>query len=72
MVETMGLEPTTPCLQSRCSSQLSYVPLRAGSCGEPSCDATRRETGAVRRIQPSAGTSPERSTGSIQSARRPG
>ncbi len=26
MVETMGLEPTTPCLQSRCSSQLSYVP----------------------------------------------
>ena len=27
-VETMGLEPTTPCLQSRCSSQLSYVPER--------------------------------------------
>ena len=27
MVETMGLEPTTPCLQSRCSSQLSYVPV---------------------------------------------
>ena len=26
MVETMGLEPTTPCLQSRCSSQLSYAP----------------------------------------------
>ena len=26
VVETMGLEPTTPCLQSRCSSQLSYVP----------------------------------------------
>ena len=25
-VETIGLEPTTPCLQSRCSSQLSYVP----------------------------------------------
>ena len=24
----MGLEPTTPCLQSRCSSQLSYVPER--------------------------------------------
>jgi hypothetical protein len=23
----MGLEPTTPCLQSRCSSQLSYIPL---------------------------------------------
>ena len=30
VVETMGLEPTTPCLQSRCSSQLSYVP-RAGA-----------------------------------------
>ena len=29
MVETMGLEPTTPCLQSRCSSQLSYVPVRS-------------------------------------------
>jgi hypothetical protein len=26
MVEMMGLEPTTPCLQSRCSSQLSYIP----------------------------------------------
>ena len=26
LVETMGLEPTTPCLQSRCSSQLSYAP----------------------------------------------
>ena len=26
VVETMGFEPTTPCLQSRCSSQLSYVP----------------------------------------------
>ncbi len=22
----MGIEPTTPCLQSRCSSQLSYSP----------------------------------------------
>ena len=27
MVETQGLEPWTPCLQSRCSSQLSYVPI---------------------------------------------
>ena len=26
MVETSGLEPPTPCVQSRCSSQLSYVP----------------------------------------------
>ena len=30
LVETMGLEPTTPCLQSRCSSQLSYVPVFTG------------------------------------------
>ena len=28
-VEMMGIEPTTPCLQSRCSSQLSYIPERA-------------------------------------------
>jgi hypothetical protein len=27
MVETRGFEPRTPCLQSRCSSQLSYVPV---------------------------------------------
>ena len=26
VVEAMGLEPTTSCLQSRCSSQLSYAP----------------------------------------------
>jgi hypothetical protein len=26
-VETMGLEPTTSCVQSRRSSQLSYVPF---------------------------------------------
>jgi site-specific DNA recombinase len=26
LVETMGFEPTTPALQRRCSSQLSYVP----------------------------------------------
>ena len=25
-VEVDGVEPTTPCLQSRCSSQLSYTP----------------------------------------------
>ena len=25
-MELIGLEPTTPCLQSRCSSQLSYSP----------------------------------------------
>ena len=26
-VEIVGVEPTTPCLQSRCSSQLSYTPM---------------------------------------------
>ena len=26
LVEVMGIEPTTPCLQSRCSSHLSYTP----------------------------------------------
>src|SRR5262245_12006733 len=30
-VELMGLEPTTPCLQSRCSSQLSYSPSKGAS-----------------------------------------
>ena len=29
LVEAMGLEPTTSCLQSRCSSQLSYAPWLA-------------------------------------------
>ena len=28
LVEIVGVEPTTPCLQSRCSSQLSYTPLK--------------------------------------------
>ena len=28
-VELAGIEPATPCLQSRCSSQLSYSPERA-------------------------------------------
>ena len=26
MVEVVGFEPTTLCLQGRCSSQLSYTP----------------------------------------------
>ena len=42
-VETMGLEPTTPCLQSRCSSQLSYVPgLVALTCGLVPVGSTSR------------------------------
>jgi hypothetical protein len=31
----MGLEPTTPCLQSRCSSQLSYAPVTVDDCTGP-------------------------------------
>ena len=27
LVETVGLEPTTFCLQNRCSRQVSYIPL---------------------------------------------
>ena len=27
VVEIVGVEPTTLCLQSRCSSQLSYTPV---------------------------------------------
>ena len=39
VVEAGGLEPPTPCLQSRCSSQLSYAPRRKprdfrGACVE--------------------------------------
>src|SRR5664280_431314 len=41
-VEMMGLEPTTPCLQSRCSSQLSYIPGRGGITGD-TCDAFESE-----------------------------
>lgn len=32
MVEAQGLEPWTPCLQSRCSSQLSYAPVPNYRC----------------------------------------
>ena len=58
-VETMGLEPTTPCLQSRCSSQLSYVPVTGVSVG-----ATRtgppRQGGPVRTVQAAGGVRLER------------
>jgi hypothetical protein len=33
IVELVGFEPTTPCLQSRCSSQLSYSPLQESCVG---------------------------------------
>ena len=34
LVEAMGLEPTTSCLQSRCSSQLSYAPELGNLLGD--------------------------------------
>ena len=55
-VETMGLEPTTPCLQSKCFSQLSYVPasapttksIQTGVCGRAR-RAELRDSGCRRR-----------------------
>ncbi len=47
-VELRGLEPRTPCLQSRCSSQLSYSPDVGLAGVEP---ATSRLSG-VRSNQP--------------------
>lgn len=41
-VENIGFEPMTPCLQSRCSSQLSYAP------GEP---PILRAAARLRRIE---------------------
>ena len=51
-VETMGLEPTTLCLQSRCSSQLSYVPgahrsYRPCRPSPPGCSAGAAEARPV-------------------------
>ena len=37
----MGIEPTTPCLQSRCSSQLSYVPRLGIPRTEPEHDTSQ-------------------------------
>ena len=40
-VEVNGVEPMTPCLQSRCSSQLSYTPkFLRGELSAP-CDAQK-------------------------------
>ena len=36
VVEIVGVEPTTPCLQSRCSSQLSYTPRKFKNLVVPS------------------------------------
>src|SRR5213594_4294348 len=47
----MGLEPTTPCLQSRCSSQLSYVPEDMwASTRSFTFTASRCRTTAVRQL----------------------
>src|SRR5580700_6871112 len=45
-VEMTGLEPVTPCLQSRCSSQLSYIPLRIHRAAT---SQTRRTAVSLRR-----------------------
>ena len=50
-MELMGLEPTTPCLQSRCSSQLSYSPE------EPDDTRILRRTEAVE-LGPAGGHQP--------------
>ena len=34
-VELMGLEPTTPCMPCRCSSQLSYSPSKDVTLARP-------------------------------------
>ncbi len=51
LVETMGLEPTTPCLQSRCSSQLSYVPGTDG-CRSLRAALVRSRTNSTRPLRP--------------------
>ena len=49
-VETMGLEPTTFWMQTRCSSQLSYVPEgHREDSGSPPFD-DRQRAWAVRSI----------------------
>jgi hypothetical protein len=48
----MGLEPTTPCLQSRCSSQLSYAP------GELTETWTETPAGDCSRFGPTLSTGP--------------
>jgi hypothetical protein len=44
----MGLEPTTPCLQSRCSSQLSYIPGYKPNRRRRSCFGPAALLGCVR------------------------
>ena len=55
LVETMGIEPTTPCLQSRCSSQLSYVPRigtpRVGRTHDSGVMLPSTASGSERRLE---------------------
>jgi hypothetical protein len=50
-VEMMGLEPTTPCLQSRCSSQLSYIPEYGPNRRRRNCSGPADLLGCVRSDQ---------------------
>ena len=51
-METMGLEPTTPCLQSR-SEAVRTLPMRAVICRRVSPSVTRKSRSAW--VQPSGG-----------------
>ena len=54
-VQLMGLEPTTPCLQSRCSSRLSQSPeveLRRRESSLEACVQPREEAGEVGHLGP--------------------
>ena len=47
LLEIRGFEPLTPGLQSRCSSQLSYIPFLLGEAPSPAA-LERREAGRKR------------------------
>ena len=50
-MEIVGVEPTTPCLQSRCSSQLSYTPVLVFS--SDNCVSLRSSVGHYHQVTPS-------------------
>ena len=53
-VEMIGFEPTTPCLQSRCSAKLSYIPVGPHMIRRCERDARRDiATGRLRRRESS-------------------
>ena len=84
----MGIEPTTPCLQSRCSSQLSYVPgmgsrrrdapkIPAGRVRPPGSEAEPRPVGTLGRTHNPEYVAPTTASSSATDsnsapARRPG